>query len=132
MLKEHELAVTVADACAMGHHWVVFSTALGEGWLMLQCVDCGLHGTVNDPTKKEWSKAFHAPSRPYRCHDGSGVQVRAVPGNRPYMMRAVAGKKCECSSRRGIREPRGYERFPTEIIRPDKAITPDERTKLIE
>ena len=32
------------------HSWVVFSTALEEGWLMLQCTKCGLHGTVDDPT----------------------------------------------------------------------------------
>ena len=36
----------------------MFSTALQEGWLMVQCVECGLHGTVNDPTKEEWAGSF--------------------------------------------------------------------------
>jgi hypothetical protein len=33
------------------HEWVVFSTALEEGWLMLQCVECGMHARVEDVTK---------------------------------------------------------------------------------
>jgi hypothetical protein len=32
------------------HEWVVFSTVLEQGWLMLQCVNCGLHATVDDPS----------------------------------------------------------------------------------
>src|SRR5262245_19854259 len=48
------------------HEWAVFSTALGEGWLMLQCVNCGHHATIEDPSHEEWSEAYHAPSRPYR------------------------------------------------------------------
>lgn len=43
------------------HEWVVFSTVLEQSWLMLQCVNCGLHATVDDPSKEEWSEAFHAP-----------------------------------------------------------------------
>jgi hypothetical protein len=57
------------------HEWVVFSTALDQGWLMLQCVECGLHATVDDPSKKEWSEAFRAPSKPYRWHDDTRVVV---------------------------------------------------------
>jgi hypothetical protein len=40
------------------HTFAVFSTAVADSWLMLQCVDCGLHGTVEDPTSEEWSQAF--------------------------------------------------------------------------
>jgi hypothetical protein len=132
MLKEHESVIATADQCAEGHHWVVFSTALGEGWLMLQCVDCGQHGTVNAPTKKEWERAFHAPSRPYRWVDESRVHVRDALGSRPYVMRTVAGKKCECFSRRGVTEPKDYERVPAEIIRSDLLITPADREELVE
>lgn len=132
MLKEHESAVAATEQCAKGHHWVVFSTAVGDGCLLVQCVDCGLHGTVDDPSKKEWRKAFHAPSRPYRWHDGSRVQVQDVPGRRPYVMRTVAGKKCECYSHRRIMEPRDYERVPAEIIRSDLPVTSADREELIE
>lgn len=61
------------------HHWVVFSTAIREGALMLECVVCGSFGTVDDPSKQEWSKAFDAPSKPYRWHDGDRVTVRGGP-----------------------------------------------------
>jgi hypothetical protein len=55
------------------HEWVVFSTALTEVWLMVQCVNCGLHGTVDDPTKEEWNRAFDAPDHPYRWDDAARV-----------------------------------------------------------
>jgi hypothetical protein len=38
-----------SQECAQ-HEWVVFSTALAEGWLMLQCVNCGQPGTVGHPS----------------------------------------------------------------------------------
>lgn len=47
------------------HNYMVFSTALTEGWLMLQCRECGAHATVEKPTPAEWQAAFHAPSAPY-------------------------------------------------------------------
>lgn len=58
------------------HEWVVFSTALQDVCLMLQCLNCGMHGTVDDPTKEEWREAFHAPSNPYRWRDNSRVTIR--------------------------------------------------------
>lgn len=58
------------------HHWVVFSTALQEVCLMLECAECGAFGTVDDPTKEEWSAAFSAPEEPYRWHDEARVTVR--------------------------------------------------------
>jgi len=62
------------------HEWVVFSTALAEVWIMVQCVECGAHGTVDDPTKDEWAEAFHAPSQPYLWDDNSRVTLRHLGG----------------------------------------------------
>lgn len=55
------------------HEWVVFSTAIADVCLMLECQKCGAYGTVNDPTAEEWGDAFHAPGNPYRWHDNSRV-----------------------------------------------------------
>jgi hypothetical protein len=55
------------------HEWWVFSTALREGWLMLYCETTGQTGSVRDPSKEEWAKAYNAPSNPYRWHDESRV-----------------------------------------------------------
>lgn len=76
------------------HEWAVFSTALGEGWLMLQCVGCGLHGTVDDPSGVEWRDAFHAPGRPYRWVDGGRVTLHPEQPREPrYVVRAGAAVK---------------------------------------
>lgn len=66
----------VKDKTCRQHEWVVFSTALKECWLMLQCVECGIMGTVEEPTKEEWAEAFHAPSQPYRWLDDARVVVK--------------------------------------------------------
>jgi hypothetical protein len=58
---------------ACEHEWVVFSTAMEEGWLMVQCVRCIAHGTVDDQTPEEWDRAYTAPSKPYRWLDGARV-----------------------------------------------------------
>lgn len=50
--------------------WVVFSSALGDHVLMLECNKTGAFGIVRHPTKKEWSKAFYAPKKPYRWLGG--------------------------------------------------------------
>ncbi len=62
------------------HEWIVFSTALAEVRIMVQCVECGAHGTVDDPTKDEWADAFHAPSQPYLWDDNSRVTIRHLGG----------------------------------------------------
>ena len=64
------------EICEDGHEWVVFSTALRDACFMVQCVECGTSGTVDDPTKEEWSEASHAPTRPYRWDDDARVVVR--------------------------------------------------------
>jgi hypothetical protein len=76
--------------CGDAHEWVVFSTALKDVCLMVQCVNCGAMGTVDDPSEEEWSEAFHAPSRPYRWDDDARVTDR---GRGPlYVLKAVEGQ----------------------------------------
>lgn len=67
------------DKRCHAHEWVVFRTALQERLLMLRCVECGAMATVNDPTKDEWSEAFHAPSRPYKWTDEARVHFQNDP-----------------------------------------------------
>ncbi len=45
---------------------------------MLQCVECGLHGTVEDPSDEEWSAASYAFDAPYRWLDESRVTPKWV------------------------------------------------------
>ncbi|MCD0459568.1 hypothetical protein [Roseiconus lacunae] len=70
-----------AEQC--NHEWVVFSTAIDDGCLMVQCVNCGAHGSVDDPSPEEWSEAFHAPTHPYLWTEKRRVNVRGVlpPGS---------------------------------------------------
>ena len=70
------------------HEWVVFSTALNEICLLVQCVQCGAVRTVDSPSKAEWSEAFHAPSRPYRWHDASRVTIRETRSGTFYVVKA--------------------------------------------
>lgn len=96
------------------HVWVVFSTALTEGWLMVQCVKCRAMGTVDHPTKKEWRKAFHAPSSPYRWHNGSRVTIRHLTFPDFYVVPKQPGRDCPCTWRPQVGD---YERVPVEITR---------------
>jgi hypothetical protein len=57
------------------YDWWVFSTALSEGWLMLYCPKTGKTGSVRNPSKTEWAKAFDAPNNPYQWHDNSRVVI---------------------------------------------------------
>jgi hypothetical protein len=121
---------TEKQACH-AHEWVVFSTALEEHWLMLQCIGCGWHGVVEAPSAREWSQAFRAPSRPYRWYDEARVKIkRTEPDGLFHVMHAGHGKKCECYAELGVVEPRGYERVPAEILRSPEALTPEERAHL--
>jgi hypothetical protein len=116
------------------HEWVVFSTALDEGCLLLQCVNCGLHATVDDPSKKEWSKAFHAPSNPYRWRDEARVVTHEEwPADQRYVQkRPPSAKECECHAQRGVRGPGGYERVWIEATRPKPDVTPEARRELLD
>lgn len=59
------------------HQWIVFSTALADVFLMVYC-ECGDYGIVREPSKKEWSDAFHAPSNPYPWNEPERVEI--IPG----------------------------------------------------
>lgn len=48
------------------HEWVVFSTAVADVYIMVQCCTCGSVGVIKESTMEEWGEAFYAPSRPYR------------------------------------------------------------------
>jgi len=115
------------------HEWVVFSTALDEGCLMLQCVKCGLHATVNDRSKKEWSKAYHAPSKPYRWHDETRVVIHEEhPTDQPYVQKKPpSARKCVCYAKLGVSEPGDYERVWIEATRPKPDVTPEARQELL-
>jgi len=52
------------------HKWIVYSTAVSVGCLMLVCANCGVYGTIADPTEDEWSVAFYAPDTPYEWSGG--------------------------------------------------------------
>lgn len=67
------------------HHWVVFSTALKQVCLMVQCVECGAYGTVDDPTAEEWKDGFFAPDHPYRWHDDARVTIKDESGDKFYV-----------------------------------------------
>jgi len=116
------------------HEWVVFSTAVEDSCLMLQCVKCGLHATVDDPSKKEWSNAFYAPSKPFRWHDETRVVIHGDhPTEQPYVQKKPPNvKKCVCYTKLGVPEPGDYERVWIEATRPKPEVTPEARKELLE
>lgn len=119
-----------SSPCQTGHEWVVYSTALLEGWLMLQCVECHAMGTIDDPSKHEWSGAFHAPSRPYRWRDATRVTVRGYAS--PRVIRAIDGPRCDCPSQRTLPANRGYERVPGGIWEHPGGLSDAEKAELLE
>lgn len=56
--------------------WWVFSTCLGARELMLHCGLTEALSVVEKPTKEEWSRAFTAPSEPYRWTDEDRVTFK--------------------------------------------------------
>jgi hypothetical protein len=113
------------------HEWVVYSTAILDRCLLLQCVGCGALATVDDPTTREWAKAFHAPSRPYLWDDEARVHVRREPPCPFFVIRAKeGGPACPCPPRPGAQGRREYERFPGEIVTPGEALTEEEKEEL--
>lgn len=77
-MNEINESETSGEDSVCDHKWVVFSTAIEDVCLMVHCVICGAHGSVDDPSREEWSEAFHAPSRPYDWSEGHRVNVRGV------------------------------------------------------
>jgi hypothetical protein len=47
------------------HKWVVYSTALPNQLILVQCINCKTKGNVPDATTEEWRKAHHAPNHPW-------------------------------------------------------------------
>lgn len=66
------------------HDWVVFTTYREDRWLGVMCLWCGSDGVVQNPSKKQWRRAFHAPCCPYRFHKPR--RVRLIQ-NRPHIWR---------------------------------------------
>jgi hypothetical protein len=56
--------------------WWVYSTALADGVILVENRTTGARGAIHDWTKEEWTKAFHAPSKPYPWTDVARVRVR--------------------------------------------------------
>lgn len=114
------------------HEWVVYSTALTEGWLMLQCVQCGTMGTVDDPSKNEWNQAYHAPSRPYQWRVSSRVTIRHKDVDEFYVVRAEPEPSCDCAAMiEGFTHPE-YERVPIEITHHKEKLSAREKDDLEE
>lgn len=80
---EQDLATTDLNRIQnCNHEWVVFSTAIQDVCLLVECVRCGAFGTVDDPSKEEWGEAFHASDNPYGWDDKKRVTVRGIPAFR--------------------------------------------------
>jgi len=69
------LKIFFDDPATCSHEWEVYSTALNDGCLELQCKKCAIAGTVDDPTKSEWKKAFSAPESPYLWNEMDRVKI---------------------------------------------------------
>ena len=57
------------------HEWWVYSTAVGNGIILVECNFCGALGFISEYTDEEWSEAFYAPSDPYRWEDETRVVI---------------------------------------------------------
>src|SRR5262249_37322289 len=75
------------------HEWVVFSTALQRGALILECMGCHAFGVVEDPTSEGWGEAHDAPSQPYRWQGNACVKIIRQPGEvkRSYVEKDAQG-----------------------------------------
>lgn len=96
------------------HEWVVFSTALAECWLMLECAGCGASGIVPDPTREEWAKAFHAPPSPYRWCDNNRVVVKSELPCGGYRHVTRTGSSSKPSKAWKQRQSQARKKHPTQ------------------
>lgn len=118
---------TATGECSV-HEWVVFSTSLREGWLMLQCIRCGSRAAVDDPSAEEWQAAFHAPRTPYRWHEEDRLTIRE---HGPFcVVPRQPGEPCECIKQGYVAALGKYERVPGGIMVPDCTLTLAERADL--
>jgi hypothetical protein len=77
-IPENMSAMNLTGNTNTTHEWMVFSTAVIECVLMLECAKTGAYGIVRNPTKEEWREAFYAPSDPYRW-EGGDDRVESPP-----------------------------------------------------
>jgi hypothetical protein len=93
------------------HEWVVYTVVLKQGFLMLQCVNCGLHATVEDPSEEEWSEAYYAPLRPYRWQDEARVVIQQDMPEDMFLVqkKPPSFKKCPCYAKVNEQEPGDHE-----------------------
>jgi hypothetical protein len=96
---------------------------------MLQCVECGLMGIVEDPSKQEWSEAFYAPSSPYRWLDESRVIQKGIALFR--VIRFIDGPACPCPSKRNLPRNTGYQRIPGGIWEHTDVFSAEVKAELI-
>lgn len=61
------------------HEWLVYSTAIVQGWLLLFCARCGIEGRVKDSSIEEWKEAFYAPSHHYPWKGPTERVVEVLP-----------------------------------------------------
>jgi hypothetical protein len=74
------------------HEWFVFSTAIEDGVLMVECAHCHRAGIVEEPSREEWAAAYTAPSHPYRWEQGERVRtLDNTPGPNVHLQRTRAG-----------------------------------------
>lgn len=71
---------TFPDPGRVSRRWMVVSTIMVPGWLLLWCENTGAEGAVKAPTADEWSAAFHAPSNPYLFADSERVTLMREGG----------------------------------------------------
>ena len=58
------------------HRWMVFSTALCSGELMLECSRCYAYATVKSADSSEWSEAYYASRRAYLYRGDGKLKLR--------------------------------------------------------
>jgi hypothetical protein len=89
---KQDLASTDVDRILnCNHEWAVFSATYGELCLLVECVECGAYGTVDDPSEKEWDE-WYASGKPYGWSDKSRVTVRGIPRFR-HVLQADPGNE---------------------------------------
>jgi len=73
--KKFLVKYILEDPSTCEHEWMVYSTAINQGCLELQCTKCALVGSVNDPTEDEWERAYYADEGPYPWKEIDRVEV---------------------------------------------------------
>jgi hypothetical protein len=77
---------------ACEHEWVVFSPAIEDRVLMVECASCHAGGVVEDSSPEEWAAAHHAAAVPYRWEHGGRVRpLLDTLGTNVYIQRTSDG-----------------------------------------